>query len=582
MSTLARCLLILLLTAPFPSLLIAQSWNPGPEAVVVVANRNAPGSLEVARAYQALRQIPDKNIVLLETSTGEGISRTEFQRTLRNPLLKALRERELISALEGRTDAFGRDTVTLIQSRIAYLVLCHGIPARVSGSPGDDLDLRRELLKGPQAHLVAAFSSGRLAKARASVDGELALILRRDMPFNGFVPNPYFNRQQPGPHADILKVTRLDGPSPEAVIRMLQNSIAGERDGLAGRAYVDEDGRGGAYQDGNDWLSGAAEVFRALHFDLEHNRKGGEFGPADRFDAPVLYAGWYSRSINGPFTLPGFRFPPGAVAAHLHSASARPLRSADTGWVGPFVERGVSATFGNVNEPYLRLTHHFDRFFAALADGWNFADAAYAALPGLSWQAVAIGDPLFRPFAVSLETQLERMQDRPSQPGDPYRVLREIEALLDADQPEAALERARSGMSEAPAAALVWKEAELLRETRKKRKARKTLSILAELDPVDASEWGLLARVADTLLELGDRKAALRLYRSLLEQEMPHPVRVAFLKRAIPVARKAGDRALADSWNRATRPPAEPSQPAEPDPQTESSPADETSVSPRP
>ena len=41
----------------------------------------------------------------------------------------------------------------------------------------------------------------------------------------------------------------------------------------------------------------------------------------------------------------------------------------------------------------------------ALSRGQTLGEAAYYALPALSWQAVVIGDPLYRPFLVSLEDQ---------------------------------------------------------------------------------------------------------------------------------------------------------------------------------
>ena len=34
----------------------------------------------------------------------------------------------------------------------------------------------------------------------------------------------------------------------------------------------------------------------------------------------------------------------------------------------------------------------------ALVRGQNFGDAACESLPALSWQAIAVGDPLYRPF----------------------------------------------------------------------------------------------------------------------------------------------------------------------------------------
>ncbi|HKJ90833.1 MAG TPA: TIGR03790 family protein [Oceanipulchritudo sp.] len=532
----------------------------GPESVVVVANSAVPGSLEVAEYYLELRDIPRGNLILLETGTGEGISREAYINGIHNPVLDTLLERDLINALTGQRDRFGRKSVTMISSRVSYLVLCYGVPVRVENSPlaeVDDLSFRRALFSGTQAGLVERFSEGRLARNVASVDGELALLLRRKMPLNGFIPNPYFRNSNPGAVRDILKVTRLDGPSPEAVKRMLRNSIEGERKGLAGRAYVDEDGRGGGFKIGNDWLARTARLFETLGFDLEHDSSRATFPEDARFDAPVLYGGWYARSINGPFTLPGFRFPPGAVAAHLHSSSARPLRSTTSGWVGPFVERGVSATFGNVAEPYLRFTHHFDLFFECLASGLNFADAAYLALPVLSWQAVSIGDPLFRPFALPLEEQAARTGNPLDSLRDQYVLLRQVNRLRQSDDSGEALTLAGKAMRRTPGPALALRQAQLLAEDGDGRAALRALAYLSELAPTESGEWGLHAHLADTLHRLGESESALRIYRRFENLPMPEELRLAFLKRGIQVAKDAGEHKLAADWTKATAPPPE-------------------------
>jgi hypothetical protein len=56
-----------------------------------------------------------------------------------------------------------------------------------------------------------------------------------------------------------------------------------------------------------------------------------------------------------------------------------------------------------VFEPYLQLTHRPDLLLRALLRGDNFGDAVVYAQPALSWHTIAIGDPLYRPFAVSVE-----------------------------------------------------------------------------------------------------------------------------------------------------------------------------------
>lgn len=90
-----------------------------------------------------------------------------------------------------------------------------------------------------------------------------------------------------------------------------------------------------------------------MGYDTSVDRAPATMPVTARIDAPVMYFGWYGGNLEGPFTLPGFRFPPGAIALHIHSYSATTVRSASSGWVGPFVARGVTAAMGNVYEPYL-------------------------------------------------------------------------------------------------------------------------------------------------------------------------------------------------------------------------------------
>lgn len=545
----------------FPAVLRGQPAPPDPASVVVVANAAFPGSEKVARTYMAHRRIPAENLILLETSTSERIPFKVYLETLHNPLLEAMIERGLVNALAGPSDSLGRKTATVISNPIRYLVLCHGVPAHVNNHPvesGAERQRQEKALKPRHANLISNFEKGPLAKTEAAVDAELALLLQRDMPVTGFLPNPYFRNQSPAPVQDILKVTRLDGPSVEAVLTLLEQTWQGEAGGLKGRAYVDEDGRGGNYQAGNLWLAQTAKVLAGLGFDLDHETTGRTLPVDARFDAPVLYAGWYAASLVGPFSLPGFRFPPGAIAAHLHSFSAGQIRSPDKGWVGPLVDRGVSATFGNTAEPYLNFTHQFNLFFTALANGWALGDAFYYALPVLSWQNVSIGDPLYRPFAVSLEEQLSAVGDPRKILEDQYVLIRQINRLQTEGQLDQALALANRGMRDCPGPALGLKRAQLLEADGQKRAARKALALFAELEPADATEWGLFAELADTLLRLGEPKAALRLYQALEGEVLPEAALAAFLKRGIEVANKAGQSRQAIDWRTRTTPPPPP------------------------
>jgi hypothetical protein len=61
-----------------------------------------------------------------------------------------------------------------------------------------------------------------------------------------------------------------------------------------------------------------------------------------------------------------------------------------------------------VYEPYLALTPHEDIFTRRLLEGDYFAEAAYASERGLSWMLTVVGDPLYRPFRLPLDSALAR------------------------------------------------------------------------------------------------------------------------------------------------------------------------------
>ena len=229
------------------------------------------------------------------------------------------------------------------------------------------------------------------------MDSELSLLAQNDYPINASIPNPLYGNDQPTDYAraQVVKVSRLDGPTVAQAAHLVDLAVEAERTGLLGRAYVDI---AGPHENGNRWLETTASLINSTGLDLSVTRGPETMGVTARIDAPALYFGWYAPNLNGPFALPGFRFPPGAIAVHIHSYSAETLRSESERWCGPLVARGATATLGNVFEPYLEYLHRPEYFMEALARGYDLVDAAFYALPVLSWQAIVIGDPLYRPF----------------------------------------------------------------------------------------------------------------------------------------------------------------------------------------
>ncbi|WP_197456732.1 TIGR03790 family protein [Cephaloticoccus primus] len=367
--------------------------------LVILANADDADSLRIARHYAAARGVPEANIVALPLPREETISWERFVEKLWEPLQDELIKRGWIDALKGsRRDPAGRRRAASSGHTISYLVVCRGVPLRIEHAeaffvPSPDIDRRPEFRSNA-----------------AAVDSELSLLAYGDYNINAYFPNPLFRGERVGglelggrgrsaravlSEPCVIKVARLDGPSTRAVLALIDRTLEAEERGLRGRAYVDVRG---PHAEGEVWMEQIAERAQVLGFETQVNREEGNFSADVRFAEPVLYFGWYAADVEGPFTRRGFRFEPGAIAVHVHSYSAATLRSDSKGWAGPLIARGAVATVGAVYEPYLQLMHYPHVLFDGLARGERLADAAYAALPALSWQNVLIGDPLYRPF----------------------------------------------------------------------------------------------------------------------------------------------------------------------------------------
>jgi hypothetical protein len=302
------------------------------------------------------------------------------------------------------------------------------------------------------------------------------------------------------------------------------------------------------YPQGDQWFEAVAAQLPALGFDRTVDRAGSTLPATARADAPVLYFGWYAGDLNGPFALPGFQFPPGAIALHIHSFSAGTLRSANHGWAGPLVARGITATVGNVYEPYLARTHRPDLLLAALARGATLGEAACYSLSALSWQAILIGDPLYRPFAISVD---EQWKNRAKQPLAAYLVLRRMHLLERANQPAEALALAREVQRATPSLPVGLGLAERLRANGDIAGAGAALAFAARLKNFRTDEWGLAREVAQMLATCERPSEAMQVYQALFAiKALPRELRVAWLHEASGAAYAAGNSAQSLAWDK--------------------------------
>jgi uncharacterized protein (TIGR03790 family) len=515
--------------------------DPLAERVVIVAAGGSPGSMAVARHYAEVRHVPAANIIVLNPPASETITWPEFVATLWNPLEERLVRQGWIDAIPmNLSDPVGRRQYAVSGHRIAALVVCRGIPLRISNDPS----LYREV---PPLTDHAQFRTN-----EGAVDSELSLLAQNAYPINASVVNPLYGNDHPTDlaRAQVVKVARLDGPTPEVALGLVDLAVEAERTGLLGRAYVDA---AGPHESGNRWLEAAAAMARELGFNVTVTRGPGTMPATARIDAPVLYLGWYSENLDGPFALPGFRFPPGAIAEHIHSFSAHTLQSDSVGWCGPLLARGVTATVGNVFEPYLEFLHRPDLLLGALARGDNLVDAAYYALPALSWQSIVVGDPLYRPFRRPVADQVADLAALPPATAG-YAVMREMNLLDGAGRPAEALALGERAMKTVPNLALALDLARRLAEGGNLDQAAGTLQDAGNAADSSVGNWELLRESAAFLSAHHRSAEGLELYRKLFDIDaLPRGIRVAWLAEARAAALDAGESAQAADWEQQGR-----------------------------
>jgi len=536
------CLLILAATAT----LRADDLSA---RVVVLANRDDPDSLAVAQHYLQARGVPAENLIALPMPRAETILWPEFIQTIWEPLRAELVERKWIDAVGMKEpDGIGRTKYAATGHRIAYLVVCRGVPLRVMHDPK---------LYAP----VLPMTNNQVFRTNAgAVDAELGLLAYQvtpvnpkapdpNYPINAFIPNPLFGNDHPTYFdlAQVVKVSRLDGPTASDAMALVDRAVAVERQGLTGRAYIDLGGRDPA---GDRWLDRAGALLREANFDVDVDRAAATMPATARCDAAALYFGWYSGEVTGPFTLPGFQLAPGAVALHIYSYSADTLRVAEPHWSAYFVTHGAAATVGNVFEPYLQLTHRPDFLAYALLRGETFGDAACYALPALSWQAIAIGDPLYRPFAVPLEAQLKNRAQLPPRLAG-YAVVRRMNELEAQHRGDEALALARSVQRDEPSFAVGLALAQRLQRAGDRAGAVAAIGFVPLLTAFRPDEWAMAHEAAALLAAYGRPAEAMRTLQNLFRNKnVPRALRLAWLPEAQQFARDAHDAKQAEAWSR--------------------------------
>lgn len=529
------------------------------DEVFVVYNSRVPESREVAEYYVAKRQVPAGQVLGLNLTDNESMSRADFRDHLQKPLLKELESRGLMRfdavMIPATKDQPRHVERRIVESKVRYVVLCYGVPLHIS-----------------EDHGVAEAGSEKLQEQlrrnEAAVDSELACLPVLDhMALAGPRNNPFLgctNAQFLNPTNGILMVTRLDGPTSEIARGLVDKAMEAETNGLWGRAYFDMRGLpDGPYKMGDDWIRLASTVCRDSGIETVVDTNGGTFPASFPLSQVAFYAGWYDEHASGPFARPKVEFMPGAFAYHLHSFSAATLRSTRRQWVGPLLDRGVTATMGCVAEPYLGGTPNIGAFFSRfITGGFSFGEAAYACQNYLSWQTTIVGDPLYRPFGGSPTELVKSLELRHAKSLE-WAFLRGANMRLMQGMPLAEIVDALEKVNITPQSAVLQEKlGDLYSQQGKPSSSIHALEQVLKLDPTPQQRVRVMLTLGDRLVAEGQYADAYKNYQDFLKQCPDYPDRLAIYRPLLNLAQKLDRKDDASMYQRQITEMTEPHVPA--------------------
>lgn len=268
-----------------------------------------------------------------------------------------------------------------------------------------------------QVEMIIALLS--MEESDACFDSELMLLENdQNYPRAKWAYNPLQVEQYPtmskGHPPKVLMVTRLDGPTVEGVIEMIDTTIKVEQKGLDGKMYVDARGLKGSdgYGIFDSHLRQAAEYLKdnsTMPVILDNQE--GLLKAEDCPDA-ALYVGWYALKHYQD----SCQWVPGAVGYHIASYEMTTLHGAHfTGWVPGLLKHGFCGTLGPVAEPYVNAFPKPNLFFPLLLSGeFTQGEVWLVTAPMLSWRVGYIGDPLYNPFKVKPRMTVEKLKAHPA------------------------------------------------------------------------------------------------------------------------------------------------------------------------
>lgn len=338
---------------------VALSAQAAEEAksVLLVINKSSTDSVEIGAYYRLKRQIPKENVLMISVSRTENVSRSEYLTGIEKPIKEAIKNSK---------------------NKINYIVLTKGIPIRLENNGGFSVD----------GHLVSM-------NLPFQPIGELNTenITRSQNPYYG--SKERFSSEK----WNMFLVTRLTGYNVEDAKKLVDNSLAAKR--ANGPFFLDKAGNrtSGGYGQMEQMMERSYENLKAKGFDVTIDREKDYILPS----RPLMgYCTWGSN--DGAFNLDTYRkvsFLPGGICETFVSTSGRTFEPTTGGQslIADLIKNQVTGVKGYVSEPYTFALAQPDILFDRYVEGFNLAEAFYAASLVIKWKDIVIGDPLCRPYA---------------------------------------------------------------------------------------------------------------------------------------------------------------------------------------
>ncbi len=223
---------------------------------------------------------------------------------------------------------------------------------------------------------------------------------------------------------DIYLVCRIDGATHADAQALIPRAFANRVDRRSARILLDEYDTtldedlddDPLFDSPNDpFLAGAdyeqtRDALVAAGWDVRYDGTA-DFIDATEESAPLIAYASYgenhdiaNRGENPPGSatyIDGFNFVPGALFNTIESYNARAFNGLSTAagleQIADFIAAGGTYAVGHVWEPLsFSIPDNAFLLTAMLVRGATFAEAAYSSMPTLSWQHLAVGDPLGR------------------------------------------------------------------------------------------------------------------------------------------------------------------------------------------